>query len=361
MNASDHSQVISRRTQRRGIHVGRPQRTAGASRRTRGFTLLEILIALVLGLMLLGALGVLFARTSGHQSELERSTRQLENARFATDLLAENLMHAGYYGEFDPDTLPVAVIHASPGPCTATVPGLGWVTPASPGGAEIPVAVQGIASNNTPACLTQRINGTEALTIRHADTGEATTTAAITDGNLYLQTSRCAIDDRRIRTGSVAADFTLRLPNCTAQHNAIRRLVQRTYYIASCNDCAANDGIPTLKRAEWVDGALRLTALAEGIENMQFEYGIDTDAVPDGRPNSFVAATAINGLAPNVWQNVVAVRVHLLARTTQPTAGYVDPRVYTLANISVTPADAFKRTLTTITVRLNNVGGRRER
>jgi len=55
------------------------------------------------------------------------------------------------------------------------------------------------------------------------------------------------------------------------------------------------------------------------------------------------------------------VRIHLLARNTQPTPGYTDPRTYVLGGVVVAPADGYKRTMMTTTVRLNNVGGRREK
>jgi type IV pilus assembly protein PilW len=156
--------------------------------------------------------------------------------------------------------------------------------------------------------------------------------------------------------------FNLLAANCTplSTNNALRRLLQRTYYVATCNDCAsAGDGIPTLKRVELIDGALRTTAIAEGVENLQFEYGVDTDA--DGVPDTMLAANAVSAAD---WQNVVSVRMHVLTRSTQPTPGFAETRTYQLGpNVTLTPAmlaDGFKRTLLSATVRLNNVGGRRE-
>ena len=146
----------------------------------------------------------------------------------------------------------------------------------------------------------------------------------------------------------------------------VRRVVQRTYYVASCNDCVAGDGIPTLRRVEFIDGQLRDTPLAEGIENLQFEFGVDTNPAPpngDGEPDVWVGPAGITdapGAGPLSWDNVVAVRVHLLARSTQASPGYTDPRTYTLGGVEVTPGDGFRRTLLSSTVRLMNVGGRRE-
>jgi type IV pilus assembly protein PilW len=108
--------------------------------------------------------------------------------------------------------------------------------------------------------------------------------------------------------------------------------------------------------------------VAEGVENLQVEFGVDTN--DDGQPDNFVTmgsgviagAWPAGTTPPNAWQNVVSVRLHLLTRSTERTPGFTDTRTYQLGpDVPVaTPADGFKRTLLTTTVRLNNVGGRRE-
>jgi type IV pilus assembly protein PilW len=337
----------------------------GAARHARGFTLVEVLVALALGVLILLALTVLFARNTGNHSELERTTRQLESARFSLDLLGEDLMHAGYFGPFNPNTLPDAPVYQTPDPCATAVNAQGWNTAAPP--YQIPVPVQGIAAATVVGCLADRVAGTEAIVVRHAETGADGTVAAGVAGNLYIQVARCAtqvpLTPIRAAAGQ-SGTFTLQRPDCDLVNDSVRRLTQRTYYVASCNDCAPSDGIPTLKRVEMIDGVLRIMSVAEGVENLQVEYGLDTDAPPNGQPNLFVTmgSGVINGVAPNLWQNVVSVRVHLLTRSTQATAGFTDTRTYRLGpDVSVaTPVDGNKRTLMTSTVRLYNVGGRRE-
>jgi type IV pilus assembly protein PilW len=337
--------------------------TRGAIRlveRSRGFTLIELMVALALGVLILLTLTLAFSRNSGNQSELERTTRRMENARFALDILSEDTLHAGYYGEINPDLL--TPDFSNPDPCATTPAGLGWATPAGPANPTIPPAIRGIGAAETLGCLSNRLAGTEAVTLRHADTGAPVTIAAIAGGNLYVQTTRCSEDVTQLLAGESSADFTLRNLDCDPVDpnlDSVRRFVQRTYFVAGCNDCTAGDGIPTLKRVELVNGQLRTTSLAEGVENLRVEYGVDTDG--DGRPNQFVLAGAITGVAPLVWQNVVAARFHLLVRNTQPTPDYTDPRTYVLGPaLSVAPADQFKRSLMTTTARLVNVGGRRE-
>ena len=43
-----------------------------------GFSLIELMIAVTLGLIVLAALTTFFVQTSGNRQEMERSTRQIE-------------------------------------------------------------------------------------------------------------------------------------------------------------------------------------------------------------------------------------------------------------------------------------------
>lgn len=320
----------------------------------RGFTLIEVMIALALGALVLLGLSVLFSVTSGNQNELERSLRKLESARFALDTIGEDVMHAGYYSDFNQDLLDPTPSYQLPDPCAIAVTAQGWNTGVEP--IQLPVPIQGIATDVAPGCLTSRQENTEAIVVRHADTSAATALPSSTN-NLYIQISRCNDDPKLIIVSpGPASNFTLRQFDCATVNNATRRVFQRTYYVASCNDCAANDGIPTLKRVEMIDGTLRTISIAEGVENLQVEYGIDNDG--DGQPESFVTIKSVTD-----WSNVVSVRLHLLTRATEKTPGYADARTYKLGpDVSVAPpTDGFKRTLMTTTVRINNVGGRRDK
>jgi type IV pilus assembly protein PilW len=224
----------------------------------------------------------------------------------------------------------------------------------------MPLAVQGTsASDTTATCLLNRLAGLPALTVRHASVDATSKTSTMVGGNLYLQVSRCTDDTRQIVASTIASDFTLKNIACAGIIDELRRFEVRSYYVASCSDCSAGDTLPTLKRAELVDGAIRLTPIAEGIEKLAFEYGIDSDG--DGRPDEFIDTSLVNGTpVTRAWQNVVSVRITLLARARNATAGYVDPRTYTIAGVDYAPADGYKRVLLTSTVRLVNVGGRLE-
>ncbi len=83
-----------------------------------------------------------------------------------------------------------------------------------------------------------------------------------------------------------------------------------------------------------IDGVLRTTSIAEGVENLQFEFGVDTSG--DGVPDTFARRPA--PLPRADWQNVVSVRMHVLTRSTQPSPGYVETRTYQVGpNVTLRP------------------------
>lgn len=327
----------------------------------RGFSLIELLISIALGTVILLGLTILFSANSGNQNELEKSLRKLENVRYALDTLGEDSMHAGFYSDFNPRSLPQGVAYTTPDPCALTPDTQGWDSSTTP--VLIPVAIQGISKDDTTvSCLTNRRAGTAAVIIRRAETNSGTVVGAATATNPYVQVSGCSTDANRILvTPGPESNFTLHKADCTTIASPVRRLIQRTYYVATCDDCAGNDGIPTLKRVEMVNGVLQIAAVAEGIENMQIEYGVDAPPLT-GQPDSYVSNASISAYSAADWANVMSIRLHLLSRTTQPSAGFSDNRTYQVGpDVSVAaPADGFKRTLLTTTVRLNNVAGRLE-
>jgi type IV pilus assembly protein PilW len=101
----------------------------------------------------------------------------------------------------------------------------------------------------------------------------------------------------------------------------------------------------------------------EGIENMQIDYGFDTTG--DGAPDSYAkdalpeADWATN---PAHWGNVMAVRLHLLARSNERSAGHKDTKTYNLGLDGTTAAtnDNFKRRVFSQLVRVVNPSSRRD-
>ena len=121
----------------------------------------------------------------------------------------------------------------------------------------------------------------------------------------------------------------------------VRKYYVRIYYVSACTLHAPGSGactptadggapVPTLKMLELgldpAGGGLSMVniPLAQGVENLQVDYGIDSDS--DGVADTFVTSPA----SVADWTNVTEVKVSLLVRNPNPTRGYTDTKTYTL-------------------------------
>lgn len=296
-------------------------------RTQHGFTLVELMISMVLGLLIILALITMLINVNRNNSELSSNNRLIENGRIALQLMATDVSHAGYWGghvpQFDDLTGSTTVAPADV-PTTYTSPG-GTVVPAVPDPCVwstmaadadpvvlatyktnlVGIAVQGTdipaGMPATPQCTTVITNpqpSTDVLVVRNVEpclvgsgTEDCSDTRAHASPHLYFQPSRCGTDASRFVLDT--AGFNLRAGNCT-DAAPIRRFSSSLYYI---RDYAATlgDGIPTLVRARFgVNGTttggnppqfLAAQALVEGVESFRVEYGIDnvsdTGAVVD--------------------------------------------------------------------------------
>ncbi|MGW8392866.1 PilW family protein [Pseudoduganella sp. HUAS MS19] len=334
-------------------------------RREQGFTVVELMVAVAIGLLMLAGLSTLFTSNSAAQMEIERANRQVENGRYAMQLMTGDLRNAGYYSEYDPIELAIPAI--LPDPCAtdlATIRG------------AIAFAVQGYDNSNTLGCLSDVKAGTDAVVVRHTHTcvvGAADCEDAAAGGP-FFQASSCANQyelgsndkTKHYQVSAIDTGFTLHKYNCTEVNNSgtpadVRRLLTHIYFVA--NNSLAGDGIPTLKRAEVVSKngvmSVQIVPLAEGIENMQLEYGLDGDE--DGVAESF--STKISDAD---WGKVVSVKLHLLARTLSPSLGHTDTKTYVLGagedgkpNVISAANDKYKRHVFTSLIGLPNVAGRK--
>jgi type IV pilus assembly protein PilW len=331
----------------------------------RGFSLIELMVALTIAGVLLLGMSAYFVSSSRNFSETERTSRQIENGRYAEALMSEEIRHAGFYGEVgNVVNLPVSSAIAMPG----SVPVFCNDTSLAAVKAALPLPIQGLdVPGTTPSCLPDYVAGTDVLVVRRANT--TTVTAASVSGgttNYYAQTAFCNTANPVFKVAQSGFDLTDK--DCTAVR-PVRQLHTYIFYIAKCSIGTNADGtckstdplLPSLKRAEPLsNGTFTYTPLVEGIENLQIEYGRDTSG--DGSPDTFTASPA----SVTEWSQVVAVRLHVLARNTDASPGFTDTKTYQLglkadgtAN-DFTPGGPYRRHAYTELVRVQNVSQRTE-
>jgi len=354
--------------------------------RQSGLSLIELMISITIGLVILAAVAAIFASSSRSRQETERSSRQIENGRYAMQLLSDDLKVAGFLGEFDPSVLSIGGM-ALPDPCATDLAALRDA---------LPLHVQGVDNGGAiPSCLSDVKDGSDILVVRRASTcvAGATDCDPFADGTPHFQASLCtpatggtelafsASTNAEYAANWYALDtsagnLTRQRTNCTTVAD-MRRYRTHIYFVA--NNSTSGDGIPTLKRAELGGGAFSIVPLVEGIESLHFEYGLDTNCngTPDvysTDPTAYTPMTAhcapfaaLAASAAGNWRNVVSAKIHLLARNTEASQGHADTKTYVLgvtadgADNTLGPYnDAYKRHAYTSAVRLANPAGKRE-
>lgn len=345
------------------------------TRAQRGFTLIELMVALTISLLLLLGLTVVFVGNSRSFTENQRSGQQIENGRYAMALLSDSIRHAGFYGEVGDVTnlvlTPAITLPAVlPDPCVTDVASVR---------AALALPVQGVdAADAVPTCLPDHVAGTDVIVVRRANTTTIPAASAIANG-YYTQTSFCPTQLPVFELAQ--SGFALQEKDC-ATPAPVRQYHVEIYFVSPCSRptgasgvCQASDPvIPTLKRLElrpagdatcpvFAQASWCLVPLVEGIENLQIEYGLDTSATGTGSPDVYKATPASTA----EWADAVAIRLHVLARNLEQTGGYTDGKTYQFglnadgtAN-DVTPGGAYKRHAYTEVVRVTNNSQRRER
>jgi len=354
-----------------------PQRRS-SRRRAAGLSIIELMISITLGLMILTAVITVFVNASATRSELERTSRQIENGRMAIEILSDDLRLAGFYGELAAGSL--AAPGAVPDPCTTTIANLQ---------AGMPLHVQGYFRGTAVPVTCPGVSplaNSDVLVVRRVKTCVAGVAGCAAEANdrPYLQVSLCSVDATPLTlalwNGNLAT-FPLRINGCptVATLAGRREFLTHVYYLSTSNGAGQN--IPTLKRLElapgnppvWVD-----TPLVEGIERINIEYGIDYldgDGNPDGYtadPTNYNPGDCPVGacIAVNNWANVVTVQFHILARNTERTPNYKDTKTYHLGRDAAgaaytvgpfaAPDDVYRRHVYSGLVRIINPAGRRD-
>ncbi|MBI5611491.1 MAG: hypothetical protein HY942_00265, partial [Gammaproteobacteria bacterium] len=242
---------------------GRRRMPAGAG----GYSLVELMVALAIGLFILGAVVSLFVTSKSSYRAQEGVDALQENGRYAIRALADDVRLAGFVGiTYDP-------IKVSPQKYTATAVGSActataadWVNFGQPiyGLNASTLSGAGSDARNAGAKVTGCVSsseyktGTDILVLRHAN-NQTVAAGALAENTLYLFSE---LDRASFFIGTTA-------PTPATNPSVVHEVNIHVYYIRPYA-VAVGDGIPTLVRETLVPGpAMVAQPLVEGIENMQ--------------------------------------------------------------------------------------------
>lgn len=310
-----------------------------ARRSQAGIGLVEVMIAMVLGLMVTGSVIQIYLTTK-RQNDMQTSlTGRQESLRFAAQMIQRDAQMAGFRGCLrDLGTL----INTLNDPNDFLY--------------DFGQHVIGFDDSEAPpASITDVVPGTDVLTLRTVDdpgvfiiAAMGTTTddpvtvaglnpAPLADGDFALLAdcggaAAFQVTGFNVGTGTISHAIGGAGPGNATDNLARRfgpgaqvfRLRTTTYYIRNSE---AGTGPALWRRI----GLNNPEELAAGIENLQVLYGVDVDG--DQAPDNYLTADAVAD-----WGRVVSLQVALLAAGTQDNAGDTDTRTFQLLDKAVDPA-----------------------
>lgn len=376
----------------------------------RGFSLVELLVATTLGLLLLAAIGAVFLATSRSQRENELISGMQDQARFAMLTLSRDLAMAGYWGgmlgtdNLLPNLEDLDVNNDVSSATQALAPGQDCGAAGQAWSFRFSRALE-FRNHDSAAAVTDRWRcvgaqqpGTDAVALRRVS-GRQTGAMKLGDAEVrlrpyhyYLQTN--ATVGTLMRWGIDALTEPSALDQPRSAPMRFLRYYPRIYYVRD-HSLQPGDGIPTLCRKELCpsgfdagDGGESASCepssgtpgatgffpecLAEGIEDLQIVWGLDS---PDDSDNT-VDRYVTNPDADELATQARSARIHLLVRSRRSDAQHLDDKTYRFADKpDFVPADVidgadvpadqqtrhFYRRVYTTQVQLRNLGIQNDR
>lgn len=268
-----------------------------------GFSLVELMIAMMLGLFLMSGIIQLFLSSSQTYSVVTSQSQSQESGRFGLFFLTRSLRHAGYWGEaatkkqfnahdvFETDAI--------------------------------------IFGNNNDSSIAEVLNGTDELYVRMTGAEDSNIQTCLGES---LAQHKIAIDRYFIAPPQIGE----KAPSlfCSSQ---VYNIDTTTYEITSPDPSA-----PVIAKVQ---------PLLNGIENMQILYGIDTSNDAGEATTTYVTADTI---PPNKWSTIRAIKVALLSTSNESTSGITNNQTYTLLDEAVTVDDKRPRMIFQQLVSLRN-------
>lgn len=299
----------------------------------RGFSMVELMVAMVIGLMILAAVSTVLVNSKKNYTTQDSLARLQENARFAIQILSRDLRMAGHFGCADD----ISAVHNLLNPGAVTFPVFNTDHPIEGSESGADWSPSGESLDFTP------LAGTDAIAIRYvasdsvaltkempsqAGSAQVAPDSGLKIGDVVMIADCSSADIFQITNFNPGTGFDLVVhntgggspgndpsnnPHKFSKAYGLDAKIMRFNSVAYYIRLNAN-GQPALFRRALVTntGASNQVdqELVEGIEDLEILYGIDSvnnDRIPD----VYKTATSVG----SDWNNVVAVRFGIVARS----------------------------------------------
>lgn len=341
---------------------------AGSRRLERGLSLIELMVALVIGLFLIIGAVTIYTQSRSSYRAIEATARVQEKARYALEVLEADVRMANYWGLNSRADYIVVDRDADPGQANLqAIDALAGVIDDCGADWAIDLREYVGGSNNGYGALAgcapsvgSAVGNTDVLLVRRAANQRLVDANSLAADGLYIQTGRIkgTLFSPSVTCSPMEQDC---VPNeYQPPVSETHELAISGYFISDASTADPNQ--PSLRRKRLANGTTGANIVEEevigGVEDLQVQFGVDTDATPDGSADLFVNP----GDAVLATRPVVAVRVWLRVRSDEPDFTFFDPAVYQYADMAA-PANLsdlerrFRRVLVQQTIQLRNTRG----
>ncbi|WP_417066925.1 PilW family protein [Niveibacterium terrae] len=318
--------------------------------RNHGFTLVELMVAMVVGLLISGVAIAVFAMTKNTSRIGDALSRYQEGFRFGTQVMSRDIRMAGYFG------CNSTLNHQPADLISGTVDDTHYTG-----------AIKGYGGTESIATLTNRVSGTDALRIQFGNAESHRLSEAMTDKSSEVKLNKTsdfkAGDSVVIADCSAASSFKLTsvetagsvttLEHTTAS-NSSAELAKKfdtsaeVYALETTYFYVAQNGERHLLMRKILRGStMTEEEIADGIMDLKLLYGIDTDS--DTQPNKYVKSTDVTN-----WNTVSAVRLCMISRSENDNLSSKAQKYYDCSGTQVTASDRRLYAPVFLTISLRN-------
>ena len=325
-----------------------PNQHSSHMQKQAGLSLVEVMIAITLGLILLAGLIQFFVGSKQSYQVLGAINGMQENGRYALRIISDSLHAADHWGGVESSDVSGSPAVTGIGSCDAA-----WILNTDEG---IRGFEGGAASPLPAGCINAADYhpNTDAFVVRHA-------------GGTYLSGATANASGTDIWVNTTIGGSAILSAGSTVPVVDVNGLYHYpydvdAYFIRPCSvqagaNCTITDDdgnpIPTLVRLTLQGNTLIEQTLVNGVEQMQIEYGVDTNS--DSNADFYASASAINAAQ---WAQVASVRISLVVRSDQR-GKLTDANTYNLpGGFAYTPTVGDQRFVRKVFTRLVQIRNR---
>lgn len=331
-----------------------------------GFSLVEIMVALLIGTFLMSGVIQIFLSSTQTFRMQDGMSRLQENGRFSMNFITRDLRMAGFgvcdalvSNDMDPQnpnpnltplTLITNPIRSITGSNNETV---NWNATACGASNDCIAGTDTISYHFGQTCANLvgnmatdnaniQINAGNSCNIQQYD---VLLLSNCVNADIFIASNISSGDEKQTISHANNQNTSSKLSAIYSADAQLFKLQSATFFIRN----GANGG-PSLWKMDSSkpSGAGNPLELVEGVENMQIFYGEDTDLIADMTANYYVTASDVVD-----WGNVVSVRISLLVRTLKDNLAS-KPLQYTYDGTTELAKDRRLRRVYTTTIALRN-------